>query len=129
MLYIELYLLFLTIGMSDGLIAQGGEVSPHRFLEAEIQRVAYKSVTDRYFVEIWQRGVEVCEVVKVEIMAGIDPKSQIVGGTACFDKWSHGALTVLVIKIGVWLGIQLDAVSTDGGGSTDIVDVGADEYR
>lgn len=129
MLYVELYLLFLTIGMSDGLIAQGGEVSPHRFLEAEIQRVAYKSVADRYLVEVGQGGVKICEVVKVEIMACIDSKAQIVGGTACFGKWSHGALAVLVIKIGVWLGIQLYAVGTGGGSSTDIVDVGADEYR
>ena len=129
MLYIELYLLFLTIGMSDGLIAQGGEVSPHRFLEAEIQRVAYKSVADRYLVEVGQGGMKIREVVKVEIMAGIDPKAQIVGGTACFDKWSHGALTVLVIKIGIWLGIQLDAVGTGSGSRTDIVDVSADEYR
>ena len=104
-------------------------ISTNCLLEAEIEGVADEGVAYRHFVEIGYVMLEICEIVEVEVVAGVDAEAYIMGGAAGFGIRSHGCGGIGGILVGVRLGVELDAVSAGLSRCDDLGGYGVYENR
>lgn len=91
-------------------LTQAGQIALDGLLKAEIQGVADESVADRHLVEPRKRLAEEFEILQIEVVTGVDAKSEVVGCARSLDERSYRSLAVGLISIRIRFGIQFDAV-------------------
>ena len=69
-------------------------------------------MTDAHFVGPWNHTVEVGQIDKAEVVAGIEAQSQLARCHGGIDEWLDGLLTVGEVIGGIRLRIQLHAVGS-----------------
>lgn len=97
--------------------------------EPEVKGVADKGMPDRHLVKPRHGLVEVLEVFEREVVSGIYPQAEVVSDACSLDIWGDGGGGVGGVKVGIRLGVQLDAVGAGGGGGADVVGVDINKYR
>ena len=105
------------------------EVKTDRLLDAEIESVGYNGMSDAHLVEQRERLFEISEVGEVEIMSGVEAYAEFQRLFRSRDERGDGGITIGGIIVGVWLGVEFDAVGTDRGCSLDLLYFGIDEDR
>ncbi len=84
-------------------------------------------MANRHLVEMRHPGVEKPDIVKAQVVAGVNPHSSAVSSFGCSHEWRNGCLGISRVKIGIRLGVKLYAISTGFGGEFNIVDLATHE--
>ena len=59
----------------------------YRLFQAQVQGVGDNGMPYGHFIEVWYFFVEISEVGEVQIVAGIDAETAVVGRLARFHIW------------------------------------------
>lgn len=89
--------------------------------EAEVEGVGDKGMADGHFVEIRQTLVEELQVLKAQVMAGIDAETAAVGHFGCLHKRSDSRFRIRWIHGGVRFGVEFHTVGAGLGSEADVL--------
>jgi hypothetical protein len=111
------------------LTCETSAVAADGLLEAEVEGVGDECMSDRDLGEEGDRLREEAEILQTEVVPCIESQSEGASVLSCLDEGSYSLGAICRIVRSVGLGIELDAVSAQGSGGIEVLEIRADEDR
>jgi len=104
-------------------------VAADGLLEAEVEGIRNECMPDGDLGEEGDRLREEAEVLQTEVMPSVERQAKGASVLSCLDEGSYSLGAICRIVRSVGLGIELDAVSAQGSGGIEVLEIRADEDR